>query len=59
MQIMKDNDYANVKLCRKYFSASSETYKTKLEIFENGEPEEFLILSRTWRRLLGQQELSQ
>ena len=38
-----DKDLVKIKLCRYPTSSSSDLYKFKMDMFDNGEPEEFLL----------------
>ena len=38
-----DKDFVHLKLCRDLLSAKSDLYEFKIALFENGEPEEFLL----------------
>ena len=38
--IKKDSNYVKVKLCRNLVSSTSETYKAKLSLIDNSDPED-------------------
>ena len=47
-----DNNFVKLKLCRDPTSYTSELYEFKMSLFENGNPEEFLLLVRKFNMTL-------
>ena len=48
----KDSDYVKLKLHSNTASEISKTYEVKLELFENSEPEKFLLFICDFRKTL-------
>ena len=47
-----DKDFVKLKLCRDPKSEKLDLYKFKMDLLENGKPEEFLLLIRNFNMTL-------
>ena len=54
-----DNEFSNIKFCRYPMSEKSDLYEFNLTLFDNGDPEEFLLFVRKFNMTLKASQMLQ
>ena len=49
LDLKSEKYYVKIKLCRKITSEKLDTYELKTNLFENGKPEEYLLIVQNYK----------